>query len=60
VQQTFCEGKVDQAVSESLYLKRRERDSHGKPVGAASSKSKRAYEAVKAEPKNGYYQYQAT
>ena len=50
VQRMLCEGKVNQAVSESLWLKGRKRDSLGKPVGTASTKTKRAFAAVKADP----------
>ena len=50
VQRMISEGKVDLAVTESLRLKGRKRDSLGKPVGTASNQTKRAFAAVKADP----------
>ena len=49
VQRMLCEGKVDRAVSESLWLTGRKRDSLGKPVGTEIAKTKRAFEAVEAD-----------
>lgn len=49
VQRMLGDGNINKAISESLRLKGRARDSHGNIVGAIASKSERAYAAVNAD-----------